>query len=152
MIFHGNFPEVSVSRLFAVTLIDFLAFPFFLVFGHFKFVFNSHGGINHAVSFKGNLVTNVDFGSIGSSRIQHNGNRPECTVSQQEISANAFPIRFGHETVQGRKTTDTEHDQIAFNLGRNFNFLQASSFFNFCFKFSAFEFTNNQTFSTMGCN
>ena len=151
VIFHGNFPEYIVFRLFTMTFIDFFTFPFFLIFGHFKFFFDFHGGKHFTISFEGNFITDINPFRIFFCCIQHYRNRPECTISQKEIFADTFPVRFGHKTIKRAEPTNTEHDQIAFNLGRNLNFFEAFCFFKFRFKFCAFKLATYQAFSTMRC-
>ncbi len=152
MIFQCDFPEYFVSGLFAMTFVNFFTFPFFLGFGHFEFFFDLHGGIDLTISFQGDLIANFDCCGISSRSVEHNRNWPESTISQQEVFANAFPVSFGHKAVQRRETADTEHDQVAFNLGRDFDFFQTCGFFQFSVQSSAFKLTTYKTFPAMGCN
>ena len=149
----GNFPEILCCGG-PFTHIAGFAFENLVCLGHLKFFGDLHGR-HDFVPFgiiQGNLVADVEAIRIFLGSVHGDGNRPESTVRQQIIFADAFPVGLGHKTGQWAEPTDAHHDQITFYARGNLDFLETFRLFLFRLQRSAFKQAAGQTFSTMRGN
>ena len=153
VVFFCNLPEL-ISCGGALSHEDFLAFVLFVGLGQLKLFGHLHG--RHDLTalriLQGDFAALADFGGFGSAYIQGHRYGPEGAVGQQAAVTYAFPICLGHKAGQRAETTDTDHDQIAFDARGNGDLHQAFGFFELRITLCAFQQAFGQPFSTMRGN
>jgi len=153
MIILGDLPEL-IGGGGAFTHEDFFAFPGLVGIGHREFFGDFHGG-HDLFAFgieQGDFVAFLDTVGFILSHIQAYRDGPEGAVGRQKVFAYAFPVGLGHETRQGAEPADADHDQVAFDAGRNIDFFQAIGLLEFGLALCAFQQAHGQAFSAMGRN